>query len=53
MKTLRAIAHLMAYPTEPMQQALPELAEVIRQELTTPQGFKNPKLGLIQVLNQL
>ncbi len=29
------------------------LAEVIRQELTTPQGFKNPKLGLIQVLNQL
>ncbi|WP_299731242.1 DUF6778 family protein [uncultured Tateyamaria sp.] len=29
------------------------LAEAIRQELTTPSGFQNPKLGLIQALNQL
>ena len=29
------------------------LAEAIRQELTTPYGFKNPKLGLIQAMNQL
>lgn len=29
------------------------LAEAIRQELTTAEGFKNPKLGLIQAMNQL
>lgn len=29
------------------------LAEAIRQELTTPHGFRNPKLGLIQAMNQL
>ncbi|MEL6451319.1 MAG: DUF6778 family protein [Pseudomonadota bacterium] len=29
------------------------LAEVIRQELTTEQGFKNPKLGLLQAMNQI
>lgn len=29
------------------------LAEVIRQELTTAEGFKNPQLGLIQAMNQL
>ena len=27
------------------------LAEVIRQELTTVEGFKNPQLGLIQAMN--
>lgn len=29
------------------------LAEVIRQELTTADGFQNPQLGLIQAFNQL
>ena len=29
------------------------LAEAIRQELTPPEGFQNPKLGLIQAMNQL
>jgi len=29
------------------------LAEVIRQELTTMDGYKNPKLGLIQAMNQI
>jgi hypothetical protein len=29
------------------------LAEVIRQELSTPGGFKNPKLGFIQALNKI
>jgi len=29
------------------------LAEVIRQELTTVEGFRNPKLGIIQALNQI
>ncbi len=29
------------------------LAEVIRQELTTAEGFHNPQLGFIQALNQL
>jgi len=29
------------------------LAEVIRQELTTVEGFKNPKLGIIQAMNQI
>lgn len=29
------------------------LAEVIRQELTTADGFQNPQLGLIQAINQL
>jgi hypothetical protein len=28
------------------------LAEVIRQELTTEDGFKNPQLGLLQAMNQ-
>lgn len=29
------------------------LAEVIRQELTSPEGFKNPNLGFMQVLNNI
>ncbi len=29
------------------------LAEVLRQEMTRPEGFINPKLGLIQAINQL
>jgi uncharacterized protein DUF6778 len=29
------------------------LAEVIRQELTTAEGFENPKLGIIQAMNQI
>ncbi|WP_299374421.1 DUF6778 family protein [uncultured Tateyamaria sp.] len=29
------------------------LAEVIRQELTTEKGFENPRLGLIQAMNQI
>jgi hypothetical protein len=29
------------------------LAEVIRQELSNEEGFKNPKLGLIQALNNI
>lgn len=29
------------------------LAEVIRQELTTAEGFQNPKLGFIQAMNQI
>ena len=29
------------------------LAEVIRQELTTVEGYQNPKLGFIQALNQI
>ncbi|WP_299626795.1 DUF6778 family protein [uncultured Tateyamaria sp.] len=29
------------------------LAHVIRQELTTVEGFENPKLGLIQAMNQI
>jgi len=29
------------------------LAEVIRQELTTQDGFQNPRLGLIQAMNQI
>ncbi|WP_299041412.1 DUF6778 family protein [uncultured Tateyamaria sp.] len=29
------------------------LAEVIRQELTTADGYKNPQLGFIQALNQI
>lgn len=29
------------------------LAEVIRQELTHPDGFRNPQLGVLQALNQL
>jgi hypothetical protein len=29
------------------------LAEVIRKELTTAEGFENPKLGLLQAMNQL
>ena len=29
------------------------LAEVIRQELTTAEGFQNPQLGFIQAMNQL
>lgn len=29
------------------------LAEVIRQELSTAEGFRNPKLGFIQAMNQI
>ncbi|MCB4379284.1 hypothetical protein FZX02_02220, partial [Synechococcus sp. MU1644] len=29
------------------------LAEVIRQELTTVEGYKNPQLGFIQAMNQI
>ena len=29
------------------------LAEVLRQELTTPEGYENANLGLIQMLNQI
>lgn len=29
------------------------LAEVIRQELTRPKGYKNPQLGLFQAINQI
>lgn len=29
------------------------LAEVIRQELTTPEGYQNAKLGIIQAMNQI
>ena len=29
------------------------LAEAIRQELTTAEGYKNPKLGIIQAMNQI
>tara|TARA_B100000780_G_C20769932_1_gene305734 strand:+ start:100 stop:264 length:165 start_codon:yes stop_codon:yes gene_type:complete len=29
------------------------LAEVIRQELTSQDGFQNPKLGFIQALNNI
>lgn len=29
------------------------LAEVIRQELTTADGFQNPRLGIIQAMNQI
>jgi hypothetical protein len=29
------------------------LAEVIRQELSNPEGFTNPKLGMIQRLNNI
>ena len=29
------------------------LADMIQQELVNPEGFENPKLGLIQVLNHL
>ena len=29
------------------------LAEVIRQELTTAEGFKNPQLGFLQAMNQI
>lgn len=29
------------------------LSNVIRKELTTVEGFKNPRLGIIQVLNQI
>lgn len=50
MKTLRAIAHLMAYPTEPMQQALPELAEVIRAEQRLGDGPRQAILDLIAEL---
>lgn len=29
------------------------LAEVIRQELSNPEGFKNPKLGFLQAVNNI
>ncbi|WP_192497344.1 nitrate reductase molybdenum cofactor assembly chaperone [Halospina sp. K52047b] len=50
MKTLRAIAHLMAYPTGPMQEALPELAEVIREESRLTGQARDGLLALIDDL---
>jgi len=42
MLTLRALAHLMAYPNASMQEALPEMAEVIGNEERLAEG---PKQG--------
>lgn len=50
MLALRALAHLMAYPNAAMQQALPEMAEVVRNEQRLADG---PKQAVLDLINEL
>ncbi|MFT5161068.1 MAG: hypothetical protein ACI9ZD_002684 [Paracoccaceae bacterium] len=38
---------------DPKTRITNHLAEVVRQELSNADGFKNPKLGFIQALNNI